>query len=345
MKRLASVWRPLVGGVIWSVVVVWRGPSLFETNWATALLLLSPLVLVPLGLRLALRIDPKGSGARLLRWALHLQPPTALSLVIAFTLPAGWLAAVFSLPWLATTAVISLAGLVRIWQRGSVRPEALCLDAGLVYLVIGGGWAVMAAWGLRPLDFESVIVLLTAIHFHHAGFVLPLLTGLAGKHLGGIPARTAALGVMGGVPLVAVGITATRLGFGPWFECLAACTTALAGLIVAWLHLRLARQRTWSRAVRSLWCVAALSLTGSMVLAALYGCRFFAPVAWLDIPWMRALHGTTNALGFGLAGMIGWSLANWEIKQSSAGYPDKSPYSLSPDLEALWPLPAKPAAR
>ena len=136
------------------------------------------------------------------------------------------------------------------------------------------------------------IVLLTAIHFHYAGFVLPLLTGLAARTLGGAAARTAALGVVAGVPLVAAGITATQLGLGPWLECLAAWFTAGAGLVTAWLHLRLAAQPAWRGMVRSLWAMAGLSLGGSMILAAVYGGRGYAAVVWLDIPWMRALHGS-----------------------------------------------------
>lgn len=33
------------------------------------------------------------------------------------------------------------------------------------------------------------------------------------------------------------------------------------------------------------------------------------PPAGLDIPRMRALHGTANALGFALAGVLAWVLA------------------------------------
>jgi hypothetical protein len=30
------------------------------------------------------------------------------------------------------------------------------------------------------------------------------------------------------------------------------------------------------------------------------------PLPWLDIPWMRALHGTANALGFTVPALVGW---------------------------------------
>lgn len=307
-SRLASV-SPWVGGTVWLAAVAWLRPSLFEGNWTVALLLLSPLVLVPLGLRLAWCFEPADAATLLLWLAARLQLPTALAFAIAFALPEGALAALLTLPWLGTTAVIAAAGIARMWGRPSRRPEALCRDAGLVYLVVGGGWAVLARWGVRPLGFEGIIVLLTAVHFHHAGFVLPLVTGWAGQAVGGRQARVATTGVVSGVPLVAAGITATQLGLGPWLECMAACWTALAGLLAAGLLSRLSVQPVWPVGVRILWLVAAVSLAGSMVLAALYGCRFQAPMSWLDIPWMRALHGTTNALGFGLGGLLAWVLA------------------------------------
>jgi hypothetical protein len=62
-------------------------------------------------------------------------------------------------------------------------------------------------------------VLLTAIHFHYAGFALPLLTGLAGRALGGRIARIASLGVIAGVPLVAFGITGLSYASPPASTC------------------------------------------------------------------------------------------------------------------------------
>ena len=87
---------------------------------------------------------------------------------------------------------------------------------------------------------------------------------------------------------------------------------ALSGLLSAWLHLRLAAEDGRARTIRSLWAVAGLSLAFGMVLAALYGARSLGGPTWLDIPTMRAWHGTADALGFGLAGVVGWSLAGRE---------------------------------
>jgi hypothetical protein len=309
VTTLSWSWRPLLGGIVWIAAALWMRPTPFDAGWAVLLLLLAPLVLVPLGLRLANRAPEDGNVSSLLRMAATLQLPAAVLLVLAFALPPGDVAAALSLPWLLTTGLISLAGLFHIRKRGLIPWEELCLDAGLVYLVIGGGWAVLSRWGMRPLEFEAIIVLLTAIHFHYAGFVLPLLTGLAVRDVKGTWARLVPLGVTAGVPLVAVGITATQLGLGTVLESFAACLTALAGMGTAALHLRLSLDPARPRVARLLWLVASLALGFSMLLAALYGCRFFLPVERLDIPWMRAWHGTANAVGFGLAGLLAWTWA------------------------------------
>lgn len=305
--RIGAFADTLTGAAFWMIALVVLLPSPFETAWAQFLLMLAPLVLLPLGLRLVAAEQPP---SWLWQMTLAVRLPAALLLGGAFLLPQGLLAAALALPWLATTGILALLGLARLRHRSFVSVGELCIAAACVYVVGGSSWAVLDRWGVRPLDFEGVVVLLTAIHFHYAGFVLLLVTGLAARRAGGRVSRLAGVGVLAGVPLVAGGITATQLGLAPWLECLSAWLLALAGFGTAWLHVQLARQPTWQPWVRGLWAVAALSLTASMVLAALYGARFYAPVPWLDIPWMRALHGTANALGFGLVSLLAWTFAH-----------------------------------
>ncbi|MCI0393334.1 MAG: YndJ family protein [Chloroflexi bacterium] len=297
-------------------VLFWWRPGLLAERWAVLLLLLAALVLAPLALRLARPAGPE----TLWRWIGRLQLPAALLLVAAFFRPAGPTAAFLTLPWLLATVLVALAGGLNLWVRRLGPAEALCLDAGLVYLAIGGGWAMLDRLGARPLGFAPAIVLLTAVHFHYAGFVLPVLAGLAGRAVGGRTARLAALGVIVGVLLVAAGITATQLGLGLALESAAAWLTALAGLLVAGLYWRLAGQRPRPALARLLWGVAALSLAGGMALAALYGSRAYLAVGWLDIPWMRALHGSLNALGFSLAGLLAWHVAMLHDRAAAGVY-------------------------
>lgn len=304
-------WVALTCGAGWLAVVVWLRPSPFETGWAQALLVLAPLVLVPLILWLTQPYPAEPRLAVLLwRAAVASLLPAALALAAAYALPRGSTAALFAVPWLVVAGILAGCGSIRgyhHWRRersGSL-PD-LAIDAGLVYLAVGGVWALLDRWGARPLGFEPVIVLLTAIHFHYAGLCLPVLTGLAGRVVGGRTAGAAAAGVIAGVPMVAAGITLAQLGLGTALEALAAWITAVAGLLTASLYLRLASRPGAPAVARALWALAGVALGASMVLAGLYGTRAAFPVAGLDIPRMRALHGSANALGFALAGVLGW---------------------------------------
>ena len=298
----------LLGAAVWLLLVLFRHPSPFESDWAVLILLLGALVIVPLGLRLV--TDLQGTTAKLWRIAVLLQLPAALLLVVSFAQSRGTLAAALTLPWLATTGVIALTGLLRAWSRGWRPIEELCFDAGLMYLVVGGGWTVLSRFGFHPMGFEDVIVLLTGIHFHYAGFALPIITGLAARRLRTGPARLGAAGVILGVPLVALGITARQVAWGSWIEVGSTWVMSVAGLLTASLLLRLAVRNDGPGAARLLWTVAAVALTFGMVLSMLYGSRSLYPIAALDIPWMRAFHGTANALGTGLAGLLAWNVVS-----------------------------------
>ncbi len=312
MTRRWSVWAlrcAVAGGVIWLALLAVRPPSPSSADWVVSLLLLAPLALVPLGLRLVEPQDLASGAGRCWRAAVVLQLPAALALAAAFILPQGVAAAGLALPWLATTGVMALLALLRFLRRGLRPPPDLAIDAGLAFPLVGAGWAFLDRADVHPLQFATIVVLLTAVHFHYAGFALPLLTGLAGQARQGILANLAALGVIAGVPLVATGITASQLGSGPLLETVAAGITALAGLLAAWLHLRLVFDPSRPTRARLLWAIAGLTLAAGMVLAGLYGSRSWFPLSGLDYPRMWVFHGTSNALGFSLCGLIGWSIA------------------------------------
>jgi hypothetical protein len=179
-------------------------------------------------------------------------------------------------------------------------------DVATAYLAVGAGWAVVSRLGLRPLGFEDPIVLLTAIHFHHAGFVLPVLAAALAEERGSRLADVVALVVVVAVPLVALGITATQLGAPLGFERVGSWLLTLAALGVALGHARLALDRQFVAPARVAWAVATLALALGMTLAALYAARSAVGPPALDLPAMRALHGTANALGFALPALLGW---------------------------------------
>jgi hypothetical protein len=298
----SSTWRRVgLGTAFWGVgvLVLWPG-------WAVTLLLLAPLVLVPLGLSLVFPLDAPEGSLRDWRTAVPLQL-AAVILLAAFALPPGIAAAALALPWLAFTGFIALKGMVRACAHATGPVEEWCIDAGLIYLAIGGAWTLLSRWGMRPLGFSDDIVRATAIHFHYAGCILALLTGMAAREVVGGPARTAALGVMIGVPLVAVGITLSAYGYhAP--EFLAAWFLSIIGLLVAWLQLRVAG-RSISRMSRFLLLTSGAALVLGMSLSLAYSLGVVLGTPWLDIPQMVHWHGTINALGFALPGLLAWNLA------------------------------------
>jgi len=304
--------RLALGTLAWLAFLLLERPTPFDPRWPHAMLLLAVFVLVPLGLALIGGVDERErSGSdRLLGWAATAQLPAAALLAGAYTLPQGPLAAALALPWLAVAGLVAAAGLLRFRARG-LRPVAhLVTSGGMVFLLVGAAWAVADRLGYRPLGFPPVIVLLTAVHFHFAGFILPVVAGLAIRHTGGASATLAGWGVILGVPAVAVGITGSQLGFGTGVEAAAAWVMAAAAALVAYLHFRLALLPRWPPLASCLWAFAGLSLVASMGFAVLYGSRFFLPhVDWLDIAWMQALHGAANSIGFATAALAGWTLA------------------------------------
>jgi hypothetical protein len=110
------------------------------------------------------------------------------------------------------------------------------------------------------------------------------------------------VGVIAGTPLVAVGIT-----LAPLLEVLGVVVVAGAlWAFAVWLLRRLPRLPAGT--ARGLLGISAASLLPSMgaALAWSVGQAVGRPV--LALSWMARLHGPLNALGFCLAGLLGWTL-------------------------------------
>jgi hypothetical protein len=226
------------------------------------------------------------------------QLSAAVSLAAAFGTAPGKLEGVLALPWLAFAAGIS----VRAIAAGR-RTHAAELGGfiALVYVPIGAAWAAASRFGLEPAGFHEPIVCLTAVHFHYAGFVLPLVVGLAAAD-GNRLARMVTIGIAVGVPFVAVGITAGGLldFAAAWFM---AAVTVVAACVLLGLAAR--QDRPLARAAFS---VAGASLAAGMGLVLVYALGVFTGKTWLTIPQMIAWHGTIHAFGFALPALIGWHL-------------------------------------
>lgn len=286
-----------VGAVVWLAALLLWGEELLGLRLVDALLCFAPLVLVPLGL--ALR-DPRPETPPH-RWARLAQPPAAILVVASFCRDPGAGAAVLAAPWLAVSGLLALAALLSLRSRDLRRLDTVCLDAALLCLPVGAGWLVASRLGATPMGFGEPIVILTAVHFHYAGFTTMLLVGLTGRALEPRPAllRAVALGALLGPPLLAAGIT-----LSPRLEAAASAVvvaTLLGYSVLAGLMLR---PRLRDSASRRLLFVSACAPLVSMAWAAAYALLELLGRQEIGIVQMARNHGALNALAFGLCGLL-----------------------------------------
>lgn len=270
-------------------------------NGIVPLFLLAPLVLVPLGYRL---LEIAAPGSRPPAVAVRLLPVGAGLLLISFLLPTGVVAAILATPWLAIAAGTALAAGARLVRDPDrFEPDVRhATDAAVAFLAVGATFAVIDRLGVQPFGFSATVILLTAVHFHFAGFVLPLAGALAFARR---PSRwlEVALG------LVVIGIPVTALGFLglPLANWIGAVLTASGGFVIGLATLVVARTLA-RRAAIALAVVAGASLLVSMPMAVVYATGSLVGSSWIDLDAMAGVHGSLNALGFALPVMVAWTL-------------------------------------
>lgn len=290
-----------IGFICWLFFAVTKLPvSPFQINYVQILILAVPTFLLPFA----------GFLLHFSKKSLILGLLTSISLLLAFAMEKSTVAAILSLPWLLWTIWMALTKFQKWLKNKPVQITSLNLLAASLFLPVGAAWAFADRLNFRPMDFDATITLLTAAHFHYAGFILPLLTGLILEKFQNTWAKMAGIGIIIGVPLVAIGITTSHYLLPKFIET--ACVTILASsaFIIAFLHLILVFKM--KKNTRWLFALSGFALMSGMLLAMGYGWRYYFPISFLSIPWMYAVHGTLNALGFALPGILGWFL---EVKQ------------------------------
>ena len=297
MGKLVKHWELISGGLGLLLYWIWKGSvQPLEKDWVELLVLLGAMIFVPMAMQQSCGLKTKAErfGVILSTWAL----------LLAYLQEPGMLAALLALPWM----------LVSIWLLGNAFQKLLLSTmtladkvqfAAYLYFPIGPLAAFSDRLDWAPLDFSPIIILLTAAHFHYAGFLLPwILANLLGRNTASFWQQGGAWAVLLGIPAVAVGITSAQFGVDPWLETFAATLMALGGLGVAVWHAGLALEsgQSWPQRLGRLGLF--LCLGTGMTLALLYGWRNYFPLPFLSIPWMYALHGTMNTLGVGLFGIL-----------------------------------------
>lgn len=276
--------QSLLGLLLWAAAIL-----LTQPGWSPALLAFGPLVLYPLLFEL-------------LDWNLprRLMLLAFVPALASYGLDQGQTAGLLALPWLAFALFLAAYRLTDALRRRNFLLLIIKCN-----LIVGAAWLVLARLGVRPLDYSHAIVHATAVHFHYAGFVLPIL---AWQWFNAQPSRyrlALLIAILTGVPMVAAGITLSVFGVR-WFELAAVCIFVAACVWFAIEHARFAFDQ--SGIIQGALLVSSASLIVAMALALLYAIGSFTQVAWLDIPLMLRTHGPIQVFGFALPGVLAWTM-------------------------------------
>ena len=114
----------------------------------------------------------------LARW---LQPVGAGLAVVAMWLPPGRRAGLAAMGWLLIGVLMAGSGVVAF--KRALRTDAgwrtrstwVAIGIARVDLAVGGAWLVASRMGMRPMGIQEPIGLLTAVHFHFAGFATAMI--------------------------------------------------------------------------------------------------------------------------------------------------------------------------
>ena len=315
-----ALWAPIcatAGAAVWAGIAVLARMGIARVGATELLFLFAPLVIVPLGMELSRGI---GGNDVLHELARRLQPVGAGLGVVAIGLPPGRQAAFFAIGWLVVCVLMGGSGMMGLarapWldagggaRATHTRTTWIVICIARMDLAVGGVWLVASRLGMRPMGIQEPIGLLTAVHFNFAGF--------ATAAIGAATLRFAEKGaphkwLQRLVLVVAVLPVVVAAGFviSPIVKMGAAALSSMsvAGLAIA---LRAYGRKVHETTARILLQVAAGAIFMGMVLSGAYAVADYMGSDALTIPEMAKTHGILNAVGFCLAGMLGWLVENY----------------------------------
>jgi hypothetical protein len=273
-------------------------------SWAMIMVLVAAFLLVPIGYQqFTHRFIFLFENKKVFLW--HL--PATLFLAMSFIFEQGIMAGFLALPYFLWCLTIVLRLLFPI----QFSLKYLCSLITWGFLTNAATWLVFDRFDFQPFGFSPWIVLLTGAHFHYAGFALMAsLSLLFFDNPNSLWVKTTIWSVIMGVVLTATGITTTQLGFPHFIETIAAVWMALSGVLSGFVFIRFSLKE--EGLTQKLWFLGGFCLLLGMILAFCYAIRPLYPISILTIPFMQAVHGSLNALGFGTLTLLGFGLKKRE---------------------------------
>lgn len=282
---------PLWGAAVWASTNAAAAVGYGDITLVDSMLLLAVLVIIPTAVGLL-----PDTSARVANVAVVAAIPIGPALAIE----QGPAAAAMIGPWTLTAAAGALLYLHWWWTNGR-HPREVIWVAATAYLFVGAAWLTADRLDVAPFGYTAPFVQLTAVHFHYAGFASIVLTASAWRRLpNNEAAATAAVLTTVATPIIAIGFT--FLGALQ----VAGAVLLTAGLwLLAWVTVRHVVPGV-DPVTATLLTISSLSVLVPMVLAIHWAVGTSTGARVLSIRDMARFHGTVNAVGFALLGVIGW---------------------------------------
>jgi hypothetical protein len=325
-------WLPFLGLAAWLVVAGARlGGALDEAVLAEIAVLAIPLIAAPLALPLSarrFRSDGTPLARQIRRFKIYALAGAlgGVGLVVAALLPdlpARALAGLTA-PWLLFCGLAAVHGVARLLTRSRLSLPELAIDVSLMLLPGAAVWLMVyrGEWILG--GFGGLAAVLTAAHFHAAGFGTLLMTGMLGRGLAEAKLPRArkihavtTVALLLAFPLLAGGIATGIRGL----ELAGAGLYVVALPVLAMLQIAAAvHLRDRPAGLRVLLGLSAGCLMMATVFAGRFAMQGFYGAA-VPIATMLRFHGLINALGFLGLGLLAWSHLRPEPLAGPAGIP------------------------
>jgi len=302
-----DLWAPTcatAGAAVWAGTAVLARMGIARLGGMELLFLFAPLVIAPLGMELGRVL---GASGRLEQIARRLQPAGAAFAVAAMWLAPGRRAGLVAIGWLVICGLMAMGGVLVLgkdFADGSIRVTRIAMCMARLDLAVGGAWLVASRLGMRPMGIQEPIGLLTAVHFHFAGFATAMIAAttlrFAEKREEHRWLRYLVLVVIG-LPLV----VAAGFVISPVVK-MAAAFLFSASIACLAIFVRLYGRKAENPTARILLQGAAGAVFAGMVLSGTYAVADYMGSDILTIPQMARTHGILNAIGFCLLGLLGW---------------------------------------
>jgi hypothetical protein len=305
------------GAAVWAGMAVLARAGIVRMGAIELLFLFAPLVIVPLGMELGRML---GGTGRVEEFARRLQPLGAGLAVVAMWLAPGRGAGLAAAGWMVVCLLMAGGGFVdlarTLWtdagggaratyaRAASGRATRIVMGIARLDLAVGGAWLVASRLGMRPMGIQEPIGLLTAVHFHFAGFATAMIAAATlqfAERRGEQRWLKPVVLMVAGLPVV----VAAGFVISPVVKMGAAIlfSASVAGLAVA---VRACGRQAEDPTARILLQVAAGAIFAGIVLSGAYAVADYLGSDALTIPQMARTHGVLNAVGFCLTGMLGW---------------------------------------